>query len=115
MYTLPDNSSFHTTIALPIVNVDAGDATIGFRTALAVEIPFMVLALSTVVLRVYSRIAIKKKLAPDDVMIILGLVSSSHLLRNHTKMCFDFGLTVSGCWVCADSYLVHERRRQLGV
>jgi len=34
----------------------------------------MVLALSTVIPRVYSRLAIKRKIAPDDVLIMLGTV-----------------------------------------
>jgi hypothetical protein len=50
-------------------------ATGGYRTALAVEIPLMTLALVTVVLRLYSRLTIKRKLAADDVLIIMGLVS----------------------------------------
>jgi hypothetical protein len=32
------------------------------------------LALATVVARVYSRLAIKRKLAADDILIILGTV-----------------------------------------
>jgi hypothetical protein len=75
MYTVPDGWEFHATKAQPIVNVNAGDATKGFRVALAVEVPLMILALSTVVLRVYSRLAIKRNLAPDDILIMLGTVS----------------------------------------
>ena len=75
MYTLPNALEFHATKAYPIVNVDAGDATKGFKVAIAVEVPLMLLALSTVVLRLYSRLAIKRKLAPDDILIILGTVS----------------------------------------
>ncbi|CAN9213110.1 unnamed protein product [Alternaria alternata] len=60
----------------PIVEVNAGDATRGFKTALAVEVPLMVLALSTVILRVYSRLAIKRKIAPDDVLIMLGTAAA---------------------------------------
>jgi hypothetical protein len=74
MYTVPDVWEFHAMIAQPIVNVNTGDATKGFRVALAVEVPLMILALSTVVLRVYSRLAIKRKLAPDDILIMLGTV-----------------------------------------
>ncbi|KAI4961725.1 hypothetical protein J4E86_000754 [Alternaria arbusti] len=59
-----------------MVQMNAGDATKGIRTALAVEVPLMVLALSTVILRVYSRLAIKKKMAPDDVLIILGTAAA---------------------------------------
>jgi hypothetical protein len=69
-----EGTGFHTTITQPIVNVDPGDATRGFQTALAVEVPLMILAISTVILRVYSRLAIKRKLAPDDVLILLGTV-----------------------------------------
>lgn len=47
-----------------------------------VEIPLMVLAAFTVCLRVYSRLAVKRKLAVDDILIVLALVCpfhSSHL------------------------------------
>jgi hypothetical protein len=77
MYTVPNASEFHATKAHPIVNVNAGDATKGFKIALAVEVPLMLLALSTVILRLYSRLAIKKKLAPDDILILLGTVSQT--------------------------------------
>ncbi|CAI9628003.1 unnamed protein product [Alternaria burnsii] len=60
----------------PIVEINAGDATRGFKTALAVEVPLVVLALSTVILRVYSRLAIKRKIAPDDVLIMLGTAAA---------------------------------------
>jgi hypothetical protein len=74
MYVAPDGQKFNVTVAQPIVEVNAGDATRGFKTALAVEVPLMVLALSTVILRVYSRLAIKRKIAPDDILIMLGTV-----------------------------------------
>ena len=45
-----------------------------YTTALAVEVPLMAIALTTVILRVYSRLAIKKRLATDDLLIILGTV-----------------------------------------
>lgn len=77
MYVVPDGRKYHITIAQPIVEVNAGDATMGFKTALAVEVPLMVLALSTVILRVYSRLAIKRKIAPDDILIMLGTVCRS--------------------------------------
>jgi hypothetical protein len=83
MYTVPDASGFHAAKAHPIVNVDAGDATKGFTIALAVEVPLVLLALSTVVLRLYSRLAIKKKLAPDDILILLGTVSQT---RDTTRL-----------------------------
>lgn len=54
--------------------VDYRDATGGYTTALAVEIPLLVLAFITVTLRVFSRLAIKRKLAADDILIILGTV-----------------------------------------
>ncbi|KAI4934197.1 hypothetical protein J4E85_002053 [Alternaria conjuncta] len=76
MYTIPDDQRLHGTIAQPILHMNAGDATKGIRTALAVEVPLMVLALSTVILRVYSRLAIKKKMAPDDILIILGTAAA---------------------------------------
>jgi hypothetical protein len=77
MFMVPSMAEFQVTRAQPIVEVNSGDETSGFATALGVEIPLMVLALSTVVLRVYSRLAIKRKLATDDVLIILGTVSIS--------------------------------------
>ena len=79
MYTIPNDQRLRITIVQPIVQVNAGDATKGIRTALAVEVPLMVLALSTVILRVYSRLAIKKKMAPDDVLIILGTVCEARI------------------------------------
>lgn len=74
MVALPNMAGSHITIALPIVQVDAGDATSGYTTALAVEIPLMAVALATVALRVYSRLTIKRKLAADDILIVLGTV-----------------------------------------
>jgi hypothetical protein len=74
MHTTPISGEFHATIAQPIVVLGYGAATGGYRTALAVEIPLVVLALTTVVLRVYSRLTIKRRLAADDILIILGTV-----------------------------------------
>jgi hypothetical protein len=65
----------HTTIAHPIVDVDYDGVSRGSMIALGVEIPLMVLAFTTVVLRAYSRLAIKRSLAADDVLIMLGTVS----------------------------------------
>lgn len=67
-------TGFNKTSEKPIVNINTGDATKGFKTALAVEIPLVVIAFSTVGFRVYSRLAIKRKLAPDDILILLGSV-----------------------------------------
>jgi hypothetical protein len=64
----------YTTIAHPIVDVDYYGATRGYTIALGVEIPLMVMAFATVVLRAYSRLAIKRSLATDDVLIMLGTV-----------------------------------------
>jgi hypothetical protein len=83
MYTVPDGWEFHATKAQPIVMVNAEDATRGFKVALAVEVPLMILALSTVALRLYSRLAIKRKLAPDDILIMLGTVCSPNLWSRH--------------------------------
>jgi hypothetical protein len=74
MYAVLDMVEFNATIAQPIVDINHGDAIGGYRTALAVEIPLMILALATVVMRLYSRLAIKRKLAADDILIILGTV-----------------------------------------
>ncbi|KAH4035971.1 hypothetical protein HBI38_178310 [Parastagonospora nodorum] len=56
--------------------VELGDPIRGYATALAVEIPLLVLAVTTVVLRVFSRLAIKRKLAADDVLIIIGTAAA---------------------------------------
>lgn len=80
MVVLP-NITTHIAIAQPIVQVDAGDATSGYTTALAVEIPLMAAALATVILRVYSRLTIKRKLAADDVLIMLGTVGEENCVQ----------------------------------
>lgn len=49
------------------------------KVAYAVEIPLMGLALGTVILRVWSRFAVKGRLAVDDTLILLGTVSGSSL------------------------------------
>jgi hypothetical protein len=67
-------AEFRAIITQPIVNMEYDDATRGSVTALGVEIPLMVLAFATVILRVYSRLAIKRALATDDVLIMLGMV-----------------------------------------
>ncbi len=46
------------------------------RVAYAVEIPLMGIALGAVALRIWSRIAVKRALAADDILIILGTVRS---------------------------------------
>jgi hypothetical protein len=75
MYTHPFGLEVHAAVAQPMVQVNASDSVSGSITVFAVEIPLMVLALATVALRVYSRLAIKRKLATDDVLIMLGTVS----------------------------------------
>lgn len=40
----------------------------------AVEIPLLILALSTVVLRAWSRLAVKGRLAADDGVLLFGTV-----------------------------------------
>lgn len=110
MYTVPDFAEFHATIAQPIVNVDYGDPTGGFRTALAVEIPLMILALSTVVARVYSRLTIKRKLAADDILIMLGTVCvfrgcnwTLEKITNETQAA-AFARTVISCMSADDNW-----------
>lgn len=56
------------------LEVPRGDATEDDGTIIAVEIPLVVLAFGTVVLRVYSRLGIKRKLALDDILIICAMV-----------------------------------------
>ncbi|KAF2793200.1 hypothetical protein K505DRAFT_244962 [Melanomma pulvis-pyrius CBS 109.77] len=58
---------------------------------LAVEIPLIVLAICTVALRGYSRVGIKRRLAADDVLIILGTVCA-------------LGRTVISCLSADDSW-----------
>lgn len=53
-------------------NDSAGRADL--KTMREVEIPLMVLAMGTVALRIYSRLAVKRKLAVDDGLIVLALV-----------------------------------------
>ena len=53
------------------------DSDHNVRATLAVEIPLIVLAFATVVLRLWSRLIVKRKLATDDVLITLGLVGST--------------------------------------
>lgn len=40
----------------------------------AVEVPLTALATATVCLRLYSRLAVKRKIALDDILIVLALV-----------------------------------------
>lgn len=90
MHVIPDLLEFYPTMVEPIVEVSYGDGTGGYRIALAVEIPLMTLALATVVLRVYSRLAIKRKLAADDILILLGTVrraDSEHGTKSFTNKC----------------------------
>ncbi|KAF1965335.1 hypothetical protein BU23DRAFT_489737 [Bimuria novae-zelandiae CBS 107.79] len=54
--------------------VAQGDATSDDKAMMGVEIPLVVLAFATVVLRVYSRLGIKRKLALDDILIICAVI-----------------------------------------
>jgi hypothetical protein len=71
---MSDMAKAHIAMARPMVDFEYDHTTRGYAIALGVEIPLMVLALATVILRVYSRLAIKRKLAADDVLIMLGTV-----------------------------------------
>ena len=53
------------------------------HVAYAVEIPLMGLALGTVVLRVWSRLAVKGRLAADDGLILLGTVGQASAYSFH--------------------------------
>ena len=57
-----------------MVDVGDGNGSNVNKVMLAVEIPLMLVAICTVVLRVYSRLAIKRKVAVDDILIICGTV-----------------------------------------
>lgn len=77
----------------PIVDIEDADSYggAGNRVMLAVEIPLIVLAICTVALRGYSRVGIKRRLAADDVLIILGTICA-------------FGRTVISCLSADDSW-----------
>jgi hypothetical protein len=57
-----------------LAGVGSSDMTYEYKVSLAVEIPLIFLAVTAVSLRVFSRIGIKKQLAVDDVLIIIGTV-----------------------------------------
>jgi hypothetical protein len=57
-----------------LARVGSSDMTYEYKVSLAVEIPLIFLAVTAVSLRVFSRIGIKKQLAVDDVLIIIGTV-----------------------------------------
>lgn len=105
-----EGMEFRPTITQPIVSVEAGDATNGFKTALAVEVPLMVLAISTVVLRVYSRLAIKKKLAADDILILLGTVCLSCAKEPKSHQQIAVANNEPGSCFCTHRHIVHECR-----
>ncbi|EMD69674.1 hypothetical protein COCSADRAFT_32358 [Bipolaris sorokiniana ND90Pr] len=105
-----EGTEFRPTITQPIVNVEAGDATNGFKTALSVEVPLMVLAISTVLLRVYSRLAIKKKLAADDILILLGTVCSNCAKEAKSHYHMAVANIKPGSGFCTHRYIVHECR-----
>jgi hypothetical protein len=44
------------------------------QTTLSIEIPLVLFALATVVLRLYARLGVKRKVAMDDLLIVLGTV-----------------------------------------
>lgn len=62
------------TTGLTLAQVTNGNSSAENKTVLAVEIPLILVAICTVVLRVYSRLGIKRKLAVDDVLIICGTI-----------------------------------------
>jgi hypothetical protein len=68
--------SFFDTFKEQLAKVDSADVTYEYKVSLAVEIPLIFLAVSAVSLRVFSRIGIKKKLAVDDILIIVATVRS---------------------------------------
>ncbi|KAH7116110.1 hypothetical protein B0J11DRAFT_553227 [Dendryphion nanum] len=79
------------TSAEALLQVKDADGSSGNRVMLAVEIPLILLATTTVALRIYSRLGVKRKLAVDDVLIVLGL-------------CCAFGRTVISCMSADDTY-----------
>jgi hypothetical protein len=84
-------------VSNPMPTAGAGDSvTDGYggaenKVMLAVEIPLIILAICTVVLRGYSRMGIKRRLAADDVLIILGTICA-------------FGRTVISCLSADDTW-----------
>lgn len=63
--------------------------------ALAVEIPLMGVALGTVALRVWSRIAVKRRLAADDLLIILGTVRQLFCKKITGSLTEDYRVALS--------------------
>lgn len=106
----PTGRWVNTTEAIPLAQVSNGDGSNGNKIMLAVEIPLMVLAISTVAVRLYSRLAVKRKLATDDVLIVLGLVSSLvHIVVESQR------LIRSDMRIQSHSHLMYECRRHLGL
>jgi hypothetical protein len=68
------NFSLVNTTEEQLARVGSSDMTYEYKVSLAVEIPLIFLAVTAVSLRVFSRIGIKKQLAVDDVLIIIGTV-----------------------------------------
>lgn len=75
MYGRPEHDgTFIDVFDEQLAKVGNSDVTYEYRVSLAVEIPLIFLAVTAVSLRVFSRIGIKKKLATDDILIIIGTV-----------------------------------------
>jgi len=68
------DNNFIDTFKEQLAKVGNSDATYEYKVSLAVEIPLIFLAVTAVSLRVFSRIGIKKQLAVDDTLIIIGTV-----------------------------------------
>jgi hypothetical protein len=84
------------------------------QVAYAIEIPLMGLALGTVILRVWSRFAVKGRLAADDTLIMLGTVSDAS--RNACMASADWldqgcaiARTVISC-ISADDIMGYDRK-----
>jgi hypothetical protein len=84
------------------------------QVAYAVEIPLMGLALGTVILRVWSRFAMKGRLATDDTLILLGTVGEStktafRMRADEVTQGCAIARTVISC-ISADDIMGYDRR-----
>jgi hypothetical protein len=69
-----------------LAKVGTPDMTYEYKISLAVEIPLIFLAVTAVSLRVLSRIGIKKQLAVDDILIIIGTVRAHQMLDTKAEL-----------------------------
>jgi hypothetical protein len=77
---MPFPTSPHAPLSLAIRSPNHNPATntldmnANNQTTLSVEIPLVLFALATVLLRLYARLGVKRKVAVDDLLIVVGTV-----------------------------------------